>query len=388
MKICVTITTRGNYGKLKSVMDCINADPDLELQVIAGGEAVLPKYGNIIKDLKPDRIIPYIVDGETPLTMAKSSGLALIEFATAFSDLAPDVVLVVGDRFDTLAIVMAATYSNVPVAHIEGGEVSGSIDESIRHAITKMSHIHFPATDDAALRIIEMGEDPESVYMVGATSLDVTRDIDYTDLEEYNHLEKISGVGGRIAIHDDYIVVLYHPVTTECDEAHNQVEELCKAVLRCDYQTIWIWPHSDAGSDGVSKAIREFREKIPYNYPIRFFKSLPLEMYLSLLKESVCLVGNSSSGIREASFLGVPVVNIGSRQDDRERAENVIDVLCTDRDISDGIFKQYEHGHYSSDYTYGDGNSGRQIVDILKNKKIAIQKRYCGTRTVSTPTDC
>ena len=377
MKICVTITTRGNYSKLKSVMDCINADPDLELQVIAGGEAVLPKYGNIIKDLKPDRIIPYIVDGETPLTMAKSSGLALIEFATAFSDLAPDVVLVVGDRFDTLAIVMAATYSNIPVAHIEGGEVSGSIDESIRHAITKMSHIHFPATDDAALRIIEMGEDPESVYMVGATSLDVTRDIDYTDLEEYNHLEKISGVGGRIAIHDDYIVVLYHPVTTECDEAHNQVEELCKAVLRCDYQTIWIWPHSDAGSDGVSKAIREFREKIPYNYPIRFFKSLPLEMYLSLLKESVCLVGNSSSGIREASFLGVPVVNIGSRQDDRERAENVIDVLCTDRDISDGIFKQYEHGHYSSDYTYGDGNSGRQIVDILKNKKIAIQKRYC-----------
>jgi len=375
-KICVTITTRGNYGKLKSVMDAINADKDLELQVLVGGEAILPIYGDITSQVDSSwGNVYYILQGQNEITMAKSAGLALIEYSSAFNDLKPDIVVVVGDRYDTLAVVMAATYLNIPVAHVEGGEVTGSIDESIRHAVTKLCHIHFPATTDAAQRIILMGENPDNVHIVGATSLDICKHLDLLETRPlFDEMERI-GVGGKIDFNQDYIVVLFHPVTTEYEECYNQARELANAVLRTGFQALWISSHSDAGGDGVSKAIREFRSTIAQTYPIRFIKGLQIELYLPLITNAICLVGNSSSGIREAGFVGVPVVNIGTRQTGRMRGQNVLDVECKERDIADGIYSQFEHGHYPSDFTYGAGDSGSQIVEILKNTEIDVQKR-------------
>ena len=381
MKICVTITTRGNYGKQKSLIEEIlkhNSDElyggDLILYFIYGGEALLPQYWSAEKPYFSNRELFYFIDGENNLTMAQSAGLALMQFANAFHELQPDVVTVVGDRYDTLAITMAAAYQNIPVAHIEGGEVSGSIDESIRHAITKLSHIHFPATEEAAERIRKMGEEPDTIHVVGASSLDVIPTLDM-NLDWFKNAQENQGVGGSINIKDDYIVVLYHPVTTEYNKAYQQTIELINAVIRTGYQAIWIWPHGDAGSDGVSKAIRETREQINHSYPIRWFKGFSIEQYLPLINGSICLVGNSSSGIRESAFLGVPVVNIGSRQCTRKRGKNVIDTECNEREISDAIFTQFEHGRYEKDNIYGDGNAGKKMLEVLKNTEFKIQKR-------------
>lgn len=361
-KICVTITTRGNHGKLKSVMDCIEENPELELQVIYGGEALIKKYCDIRNG--DGKKIYYLIEGENPITMAKSAGLALTEFTSAFNDLRPDIVVVVGDRFDTLSIVMAASYMNIPVAHIEGGEVSGSIDNKIRYAVSMMSDIHFPATSKAAEMLWSIGCD--NVHNVGSTSIDAIIGLgkELRDIGSINEYQKVSGVGTDIDFNEPYIVVLFHPVTTEYEEAYRQTEQLCRVIHMLDLQVVWIWPHSDAGSDGVSKAIREYREG---GFPnrVKWFRGLPLELYAPLINNCKCLVGNSSSGIRESSVLGIPVVNIGSRQDGRERGGNVLDVDHHSSNIIDAIIFQCKNT-FEANFTYGQGNSGKKIVEILK----------------------
>ncbi|MBN3040149.1 MAG: UDP-N-acetylglucosamine 2-epimerase (hydrolyzing), partial [Candidatus Omnitrophica bacterium] len=329
-KVCIIITTRGNYAKMKSVMKHISNDPSMQLQLIVGGGAILPKYGDItssIKDneFKIERTIHFLVEGENPVTMAKSAGLAVTEFSTAFENLAPDVVIVIADRFECLAIAMAATYMNIPLAHVEGGEVSGSIDESVRHAITKLSHIHFPATEDAAIRIERLGENKECIFTVGCSSLDVINELDLKNIKPVMKLQGKLGVGPFIDLSKPYLVVIQHPVTTEYDQNLKHINHTIDAVSQLKINTVWIWPNMDAGSDGVSKGIRMFREiKNPDH--VHFFKSLSIEYFAPLLNNSSCIIGNSSSGIREAGFLGVPCVNIGSRQQGRQRLKNIIDV--------------------------------------------------------------
>lgn len=378
-KVCIIITTRGNYAKMKSVIKHIASQPELELQLIVGGGAILPKYGNIIgslngNELKIDRIIHFLVEGENPITMAKSAGLALTEFSTAFESLQPDVVVVIADRFECLSIAMAASYMNIPLAHIEGGEVSGSIDESIRHAITKLSHVHFPATQKAAKRIEKLGEPPESIFPVGCTSLDVIADMDLTDLEPVMKLQEKSGIGATVDLTKPYLLLIQHPVTTEYEQNLQHINETIMAIESLRMGTVWIWPNMDAGSDGISKGIRVFREIKKPDY-IHFFKSLPIEYYAPILKNAACIVGNSSSGIREAAFLGVPSVNIGSRQAGRERGKNVIDVSYDCKQIKDAILEQLGHKNYEPDYLYGDGRAGEKIVTILNSYNFKIQKR-------------
>ncbi len=378
-KVCVIITTRGNYAKMKSVIHAISAQPELELQLIVGGGAVLPKYGNIIRsinssDLKIDRVIHFLVEGENPITMAKSAGLAVTEFSTAFENLQPDVVMVIADRFECLSIAMAASYMNISLAHIEGGEVSGSIDESVRHAITKLSHLHFPATKKAAERIERLGEDPKTIFPVGCTSLDIIASMDLTNLKPIMELEEKSGVGITVDLTKPYLVVIQHPVTTEYEQSLQHVNETIMAIDSLSMGTIWIWPNMDAGSDGISKGLRVFREtKRPQH--VHFFKSLPIEYYAPLLRNAACIVGNSSSGIREAAFIGIPTVNIGSRQSGRERGKNVIDVGYDCIEIEKGIRKQIEHGKYEPDYIYGDGKAGQKIAETLKYFEFKLQKR-------------
>lgn len=378
-KICVIITTRGNYAKMKSVIQNIQSQSTLELQLIVGGGAVLPKYGNIIDSMdgletRIDRIIHFLVEGENPETMSKSAGLAVIDFTTAFENLRPDVVMVIADRFECLAIAMAAGYMNIPIVHLEGGEISGSIDESIRHAITKLSHLHFPATERAAKRIERMGEDPNTIFSVGSTSLDVIKELDLSNLKPLRELQKTAGVGVEVDLSQPYLVVIQHPVTTEYEKNLMHINETIDAVDSLSMQTVWIWPNMDAGSDGISKGIRMFRELKKPDY-VRFFKSLPIEYFAPLIKNSACIIGNSSCGIREAAFLGIPSVNVGSRQFGRERGLNVRDVGYNAKEIKDAIQKQAAHGPFDSDFTYGDGSAGTRIGEILNDFEFNIQKK-------------
>jgi UDP-hydrolysing UDP-N-acetyl-D-glucosamine 2-epimerase len=378
-KVCVIITTRGNYAKMKSVIRHVQAAEDLELQLIVGGGAILPKYGNIMaspeaRELRVDRVIHFLVEGENPVAMAKSAGLAVTEFSTAFENLRPDVVLVIADRFECLAIAMAASYMNVPLAHVEGGEVSGSIDESVRHAISKLSHLHFPATREAADRLVRMGEDPATVFPVGCTSLDVIAALDLADLRGVTASQDTGGVGARVDLSQPYLVVIQHPVTTEYDRNLAHVQETIEAVEALQMPTVWVWPNMDAGSDGISKGLRVYRET---RHPerVHFFKSLTIEHYAPLLRNASCILGNSSSGIRESAFLGTPCVNIGSRQAGRERARNVMDVGYDRREIAEAVRRQLAHGRYEPDHVYGDGQAGAKVVEVLRTFQFNLQKQ-------------
>ena len=378
-KVCIVLTTRGNYAKMKSVIRVIQNDPALELQLILGGMVVLEKYGRILqstgeKVLPVSRTINFVIEGESLSTMSKSAGLAMIEFSTAFDDLKPDIVVVIADRFECLPIAMAAAYMNISVAHVEGGEVSGSIDESIRHAITKFSHIHFPASREAAQRIERRGEDPTTIFAVGGTSMDAIRELELDELAPVRIYQREYGMGAMInLLPGQYLVLIQHPVTTEYEKSLAHVRETIKALEVLRLPTVWILPNMDAGSDGINKGIRQFREAQHPDY-IHFFKSLPIECYAPLLKNAACILGNSSSGIRESAFLGTPSVNIGSRQHGRERGHNVIDVGYDHQEIVVAVKQQLQHGLYAPDHVYGDGYAAQKIVEILRRIQFKVQK--------------
>lgn len=380
-KVCIILTTRGNYAKMESIMEAINDNKYLEMQLIVAGGVLLPKYGEIVKTIeknyKINRKVYFLIEGENPVTMSKSAGIVISEFSTIFEDLKPDIVLVIGDRFESLPIAIAASYMNIIVAHLEGGEVSGSIDESIRHAITKLSHIHFPATLEAAERIKRLGEKDESIFVVGTPTIDLSKKIDFSDKSSFYKIQGTKGEKGAGAILNldkPYLVVNQHPVTTEYEKNLQHINETIKAVDALKINTFWIWPNMDAGSDGISKGIRMYREEKNPKF-IHFFKSLGFQSYARLLNDSLCILGNSSSGIREASFLGIPAVNIGTRQQGRARGGNVIDVDYDWKLIVDAIKKQIEHKRYPASDLYGDGNAGKKIAEVLSSYDCPIQKK-------------
>lgn len=378
-RVCIALTARGNYGKMKCVIQEILAHPDLDLQVIIGGSLVLEKYGRILDtdavlNFPIDQQINFVIEGETPETMAKSAGLAVFEFANAFSNLKPDVVLVIADRYECLAITMAATYMNIPVAHLEGGEISGSIDESIRHAITKMAHLHFPCSQGAGERIVRMGEPADMVRVVGSTSFDVLRNLDLTSLDALRKYQEAAGVGESVPINaGEYLIVIQHPVTTEYAQNLEHVQQTLAAIDLLEMPTFWIWPNMDAGSDGISKGIRVYRETRDPKH-VHFFKSLPIEYFGPLLANAACIVGNSSSGVREAAFLGTPCVNVGTRQNGRERGRNLVDVPYEPTAIAEAVRAQVGHGRYESDPVYGDGKASAKIVGTLADYEFTLQK--------------
>lgn len=378
-RICIVLTSRGNYGKMKSLIQLLRGDAQFDLRILVGGSLLLDKYGRILESEYTDDIpvsykLNFVVEGENLATMAKSAGLALIEFSSAFENIQPDVVVVIADRFECLPIAMAAAYMNIPVAHVEGGEISGSIDESIRHAITKLSHIHFPASKSAAERIVHMGEPKDSVFCVGSSSLDVLRNMS-TDLSPINEYQVMHGVGARVSLKPrNFLLVIQHPVTTEYSENYANAQQTISAIRDLKMPTVWIWPNMDAGSDGISKAIREFREQYDSDY-IQFFKSAPIEIFGPLLANARCIVGNSSSGIREAAFLGTPCVNIGSRQQGRDRGSNVIDTPYDASKIRGAIEIQITRAQFPQDTLYGDGFSAEKIVEVLRSYKIYAQKK-------------
>jgi UDP-hydrolysing UDP-N-acetyl-D-glucosamine 2-epimerase len=378
-KICVVIGSRANYSSIKAAMRAIDTHPDLELQVVASASAVLDRYGMVAELVEKDGFniaarVYMLLEGETPATMAKSTGIGLLELPTIFEQLKPDVVITVGDRFETMATTLAAAYMNISLAHTMGGEVTGTIDESIRHAVTKFAHIHFPACSDARDRIIKMGEHPQDVYMVGCPRMDLVREI--LDDDKKNGIPPDLfevGVGGSFDIHQPFLLVSQHPVTTEFGVGAGHMTETIQAVFETGLPAIVLWPNPDAGSGDVAHAIRHFRERHS-NTKLHFFKNLPIDVYIRLMKRTACLVGNSSSGIREGAFIGTPVVNVGSRQNMRQRGQNVIDVKNDQGAIQGALEKQINHGPYELDPIYGDGHAGERIADILATCETRLQK--------------
>lgn len=378
-KICVVVASRANYSSVKSVMRAVQTHPDLELQIVVGASALLDRYGYLLKILdndgfKPNAKVYMLIEGETPTTMAKSTGLGLLELPTIFENLQPDIVLTVGDRFETMATTLASTYMNIPLAHTMGGEISGNIDECIRHAVTKFAHVHFPACSDAAERIIKMGEDARNVFNVGCPRIDLVSEIIQNDRNGVGPDLFQEGVGGIFDLNQPFLILSQHPVTSEYGEGERQITESLMAIHGLGIPTIALWPNADAGSDDVARGMRKFREHFD-DSKIHFFKNLPPEIYIRLLRRTACLVGNSSSAIREGAFIGVPAVNIGTRQMGRQRGRNVIDVGYDRDEIAQAIQHQIAHGHYQSDPIYGDGNAGSRIAGILATHTIQLNKR-------------
>ncbi|MDQ3174336.1 MAG: UDP-N-acetylglucosamine 2-epimerase [Acidobacteriota bacterium] len=378
-KVCVVVTARPSYSRIKTALKAIEAHPDLELQLVVAASALLDRYGTAVRYMEEDGFeiaarVYMVLEGENLAAMAKTTGLGLLELATVFDNLKPDVVVTVADRYETLSTAVAASYMNIPVAHVQGGEVTGSIDEKVRHAVTKLSDLHFPSTEQAARRVIRMGEDPAAVFMTGCPSIDLAAEILLEPKLNFDPFKKYGGVGPLVDISDGYLVVMQHPVTTEYELARKHIHETLLAVRDVGLPALWFWPNVDAGSDGTSNGIRAFREaERPQN--IHFFKNMSPTDFLRLIYNSRCLVGNSSAGIRESSFLGVPVVNIGSRQSGRDRGRNVMDVGYDANAISGAIQNQVSNGRYPSDVLYGNGQAGQRIAQLLSEVPLLIEKR-------------
>lgn len=377
--ICVVVTARPSYSRIKSALRAIERHPDLNLQLVVGASALLHRYGDTIDYIERDGFsiaarVYMVVEGENPIASAKSTGLGLVELATIMDNLKPDIVITIADRYETLAAAVAASYMNLPVAHVQGGEVTGSIDEKVRHAVTKLSNLHFVATSKAAERVVRMGEDPQTVFVTGCPSIDLAASImESTDLD-FDPVIKYGGVGDTFDLSNGYVVVMQHPVTTEYQEAQRQVTETLHAVHDSGLPAFWFWPNVDAGSDGTSKGIRIFREQ-NHTANIHFFRNMQPEDFLRLIYNSRAVVGNSSVGIRECSFLGVPVVNVGSRQAGRERGPNVLDVESDRTSILAAIRQQIGHGHFPQVNIYGDGKAGERIADLLNHVPLTFEKR-------------
>ena len=376
-KICVVVASRANYGRVKYLMKAIKDHKKLELQLIVGASMLLYRYGKAVdvieKDgFKPLRRIYYIVDGETPSTQAKSTGLGIVELSTAFENLEPDIVVTVADRFETMATAIAATYMNIPLAHLQGGEVSGNIDERVRHAITKLADIHFPASEKSKQRIVKMGEDPAYVFNYGCPAMDILVNEDLTISNE--EMSQYGGVGRPLDWTNPYILMMQHPETTAYGQGLEQISETLSAIARFrDIQKVVLWPNIDAGTDDVAKGIRMFREN-HRNELFHYFRNFSPEDYARVLNSTICAVGNSSSFIREGAFLGVPTVIVGDRQENRECSVNLLKVDYNREEIFKAVKAQIDNGRYESNKIFGDGTAGTKIANELARVKIHRKK--------------
>lgn len=377
--VCFVVYSRANYARIKSAIRSCDEHPNLKVSVIVGASGLLYRFGNVSEIIRRDGIrieseIYNVVEGDLPVSMARTTGLGLLDLAQEFHRLKPDIVVTVADRFETLSTAIAASYMNIVLAHTQGGELTGSIDESVRHAITKLAHLHFPATEKAVEIIKQLGENPNRIYNIGCPSIDIAR---LTPLENaFETLSRYSGVGADIEKDKPFLLVIQHPVTTEFQDAEEQISQTLEAVKKSQVQAVWLWPNIDSGSDSVAKKLRIFRES-ELNRTIRFYKNFSAEDYINVLRGCAVIVGNSSSGIREASYLGVPSVNIGTRQSQRERGKNVVDTSYNSSEILKAIYLQLEKGKHEPEYIFGDGFAGNKLADILatvdlKSKRIFI----------------
>jgi UDP-hydrolysing UDP-N-acetyl-D-glucosamine 2-epimerase len=361
-KICIVTGNRSEYSRLKSVMQEIKKREDLKMILIVTASHLLDDFGKtanvIINDgFEIDSLARTVAAGEDLVSMAKSVGLCALELPTLFELYKPDMVLIVGDRFDAMGTATSAALMNIPIAHIQGGEVTGTIDESIRHAITKLAHIHFPATKKSAERIIRMGENPKMVFNVGCPSADIISKIKISKREDICRKYQLDPS-------TDFLIIAQHPVTTECESAKKQIRETLQAVSELGIQAIMLYPNVDAGSKDIVREIRFFDKENKLS-KVGKFKHIVFEDFIILLAHAACIIGNSSSGIRESCYFGTPAVNIGTRQNGRERGKNVIDTGYDKEEIKKAVLSCIAHGKYPPEWIYGNGGSGKKITDVL-----------------------
>lgn len=378
-KVCVVVTARPSYSRVKTALIAIQEHPNLELQLVVAASALLDRYGSAVNIIEKDGLpitakVFNVLEGENLSAAAKTTGIGILELSTVFDNIKPDIVLTVGDRFETIATAIAASYMNIPLGHIQGGEVTGNIDEKVRHAVTKLADFHFVASENAKKRVIRLGEEEDCVFNTGCPSIDLAKQVlEEPNIDFLELYKKYGGVGKELDLRNEYIVVMQHPVTTEYSASKDQINITLEAIKQLNIPTLWFWPNVDAGSDGTSKGIRMFREKNP-DIPIHFFKNMEPLDFLRILKYSKCLIGNSSVGIRECAFLGIPVVNIGSRQNRRDRGKNVLDVSYDKVEITNAITKHFIKGHYSNDTVYGGGDAGKRIANTISDLKLKYHK--------------
>jgi GDP/UDP-N,N'-diacetylbacillosamine 2-epimerase (hydrolysing) len=363
-KIAVITGTRADYGILKSVLKEIEANKELQLSLIVSGMHLSSEFGYTVGEIEKDGFkiaakIAALHREDTRASMAKSLGECLSWTAEALEKIDPHILLVLGDRGEMLASAVAATYMGIPIAHIHGGDVSGNVDEPVRHTITKLAHIHFAATRESAKRIKRMGEEPWRIHVVGAPGLDPIQNGKVTELKEI-------AAKYRLDSSKPVLLVLQHSIVTEAEDAASQIRQTLEAIKELKFQTVLIYPNADAGSRRMIKVIKEY-EKCQF---LRTFKSISHEDYLGLMRLASVMVGNSSSGIIEAPSFGLPVVNIGTRQIGRQRAENVIDVGYDRDEIAKAVKKalfdqEFREKVKHCKNPYGDGKAGKRIVKVL-----------------------
>jgi UDP-hydrolysing UDP-N-acetyl-D-glucosamine 2-epimerase len=379
-RICFPITSRAYYGRSQLLLKKLQEHPGIDLELMLGGSILLDKYSrHVAADIEAGGFtistsLFNVIEGGNHVAMAKTACLTALEFTNGFHAADPDIVIICGDRFEQLAIAMAAAYLNKTIAHIEGGDVTGSIDESVRHAITKLSHIHFVTNDDAHRRLLAMGEDPNYVFTTGSLDVEVASQISTRPTSETVNRY---GVGHEIDVTQPFLLVIQHPVTTEADNRRH-LEDTLRAVSALEMPAIWIWPNPDAGTAEMADSLRHFRENVPDVVKrMRFITDVPVSEFIGLLKITACLIGNSSAGIKECSYLGTPVVNIGARQHGRLHSDNVVHAAYDRDEILGAARRQIVHGRYAPSHIYYREGASQAMVDVLAGSELYTQKRFC-----------
>jgi len=377
-RIGVVTVARSDYGIYTSLLKAITADPDLDLFLIAGGMHLSPEFGMTVKVIEEDGYqinerVEMLLSSDSSEGISKSMGLGTIGFAEVYAKSDLDLIIVLGDRFEMHAAVVAAIPFNIPIVHIHGGEITeGAIDNSFRHSITKMSHLHFVATETYRKRILQMGEEPWRITLSGALGLDGLNKIEYLDLEDLNKQLDLN-------VDLPLFLITFHPVTLEPDQTEHRIDEVLAALEDQKAALIFTYPNADTSGRIIIDKIQEFVNNQPFAY---FFPNLGRTRYFSLMKIADLMIGNSSSGIIEAASFRLPVVNIGTRQKGRIRGKNVLDVPCKQQDIQDaitlGTSSQFIKTLADLENSYGDGNAAERIITGIKqnidNKNLLIKR--------------
>lgn len=361
-KILFLTGTRADYGKLKSLMVKVDEHPKFELSVFITGMHMLSKYGSTFREIEKDgfnNIYKFINQSDySSMDIALSN--TILGLSNYVAELNPDLIVIHGDRLEALAGAVVGAFNNIKVAHIEGGEVSGTIDESIRHAITKFSHFHFVANEEAKIRVSQLGEKEESIYIIGSPDIDIMYSTDLPSLEQVRSRYDIDFT--------DYSILMYHPVTTEIDKLEKNVENLVDAIIKSELNYIVIYPNNDIGTDIILEEYKRFAG----NPRIKLFPSIRFEYFLTLLKHSGFIIGNSSAGVREASVYGIPSINVGQRQQGRARQNSgkyIFNVSDNSKEIVNDI-KEVNKISFQPDSFFGNGNSDELFIKILESNHI------------------
>lgn len=369
--------TRADFGKLKSLIDRVEHSDLFECYVFVTGMHTLSKYGSTYDEVRKQNYKEmFVYMNQTNITeMDIILANTIIGFSNFINEIKPDLIVVHGDRVEALAGAIVGSFNNILVSHIEGGELSGTIDELIRHSITKLSHIHFVSNDEAKRRLIQMGEIENNIFVIGSPDIDIMKS---------DHLPSIDEAKTRYEIRfDEYAIFIYHPVTTELDKLEEHIKEVVSAVIKSNKNYVVIYPNNDKGSDIILNEL----ERLEGRSNFRIFPSMRFEFFLTMLKNAKYIIGNSSVGIREAEIYGVPSINIGSRQKNRTKSKNIINVENDKEKILEAISK-VEKIKTDPISNFGDGDSSNLFYEnITKNEfwNIEIQKQFLDLSQLGTP---